>query len=103
MKTKVIFRMMPGANPECIALFPELPGTNQWWTCQNYARNGQHGHGDASMIGRPAKPEEYADLKHHLETYLGADSYQLEVVKRFTYKHKEARKQALRDSGYSVA
>lgn len=102
-KTKVIFRMLPGKNKECLALFPELLGTCQWWTCLNYARHGQHGHGDAAMIGRPAKPEEYAELKHHLETYLGPDSYRLEVVKRFTDKHRDARKQALRDAGYSAA
>lgn len=92
--TKVIFRMI-GKPAECLALFPRAGKLREPWTCLNYAADGKHGHGMARSIGRPAKPEEYADLKQHLETYLGENSYRLDVVQRFTPSHTEARKTAL--------
>jgi len=68
-KTKIIFRKFK--NGEIIALFPEVPGTNNIRTCMNYMHVGQHGSGECSVIGtKPTKPEDYASLQKELEWML---------------------------------
>lgn len=67
------------------AVFPTLPGTHEPWTCTYYASYGGHGSGDVFyMINktRPARPEEYADLKEKLEKI----GYRMVVRKRISYK-----------------
>ena len=41
-KTKVIFRKFDESD-DIIAIFPEVPGTNNGWDCQSYMLVGQHG------------------------------------------------------------
>jgi len=85
-KTKVIFRKFP--DGEIIALFPELPGTNDVTTCLNYMHNGQHGSGEATCEGtKPCKHYEEAEL--YLE--LTAIGYNLTVVTRFSYQMDQKR------------
>lgn len=89
MKTKVIFRML---NNECIALFPEILGTNNPYTCLNYMHLGQHGSGIANTGNtKPAKPHQYRELEKEL-TLLG---YNLKVIKKFSYSHLITRKSQL--------
>lgn len=64
---KVLFRVFQG---EVLALFPELPGTNQLQTCSCYACIGQHSHADLARVmraSRPARPDEYAELACELQ------------------------------------
>ncbi len=92
-KTKVIFRVLDG---EVVALFPELPDSaTTWRTCDCYARIGQHAGADPWLVignSRPATPDEYAALKRELEDV--PYEYNLDVVKRHTQNHVEARKAA---------
>ena len=89
-KTKVIFRKFP--DGEVIALFPELPGDSDILNCLNYMHIGQHGNGEALLIGKPAKPEEYKELFDEL-TAIG---YNLTVVSRFSYQMDQRRIAAIR-------
>lgn len=97
-KTIVIFRWEPhfkskdGGAP--IAVFPCEPGNSNPNTCACYRHLGQHGYGDVAYFGRLrlATEEEYAPLKRELETYLGAESYVLDVRKR---SHPAYRKQRI--------
>lgn len=97
MKTKVIFRKFK--DGDVFALFPEIPGTYDPYTCLSYMHVGQHGSTSVDVVDRtkPASPEEYADLKAELENY-GSDPderYDLEIVYKFTQKHQEAREKEL--------
>lgn len=62
----VIFRKYPESEGgEVLALFPEIPGTNDPATCTCYASMGQHSSADFYGVmnsTRPARPEEYAAL-----------------------------------------
>lgn len=95
--TDVVFRMVrgayPGAQPECLAMFPGLPGTRDPHTCSSYAHVGQHGSAQASGHGWPlATPEQYAPLLRELE---GAPyRYRLRVLKRAAPHHYRARLEA---------
>lgn len=93
MKTKVIFRKFPDGG--IIALFPELPGTNNAGTCLNYMHEGQHGSGEATCNSTiPVRPKEYEDLYNELVNVVG---YELIVVKRFTHQmHRERARQIRR-------
>lgn len=68
-ETIVIFRHW---EKDIIAIFPEIPSdSDNWYHCLSYMHYGQHGGCDPHGIiydSRPALPEEYADLKHELET-----------------------------------
>ncbi len=79
MKTKVVFRYW---EKSVIALFPELT-SDVWGTyCESYQHIGQHGaagYYDIIDHSRPAKPEEYADLKEELEKVYG---YEFDVRQR---------------------
>ena len=91
-KTKVIFRKFKD-NGEIIALFPELPGTNDVCTCESYVHNGQHGSASVNMsaITVRASEKEYEALKKELESI----GYKLEIVNRFSTLHFDARLKAL--------
>lgn len=85
-KTKVIFRKLP--DGEIIALFPELPGTNDPATCLSYMHAR---HGSASglyVLGKPAAPEESATLAREL----AGIGYIMETIKRFPATAYETRK-----------
>lgn len=90
MKTRVLFRMLQG---ECIALFPDIPGTNSPYSCLNYMYLGQHGSGACSIYGtRKAKPEEYAELKQELENI----GYHLKFCHKIPQSSLEIRKSVLK-------
>ena len=95
MKTKVIFRKFPARHGgEVLALFPELPGTNDPHTCLSYQHTGQHGAASAD-IGRTlplATPEEYAPLKRELESI----GYALDVQTRFSSSARAIRQSLTR-------
>jgi hypothetical protein len=76
-KTIVIFKKDADG---LFAFFPELPGTNDPYSCTYYVHVGQHSTGDVAYMAsvRRAKPEEYADLFRELES-LG---YNLDVRRR---------------------
>lgn len=80
MSTKVIFRKFRD-NGEIIALFPDMPGTMDPWTCSCYMHLGQHGTAGPGIIKDtvPASPGEYGELFDEL-VYIGYDD--LKVMKR---------------------
>lgn len=91
--TKVIFRVWHN-NSGVIALFPEEPGTNNAYTCSSYEHVGQHGAADpvnVIQLTRPAKPDEYADLKAELERI----GYALKVCQRITRESLDVRRAKL--------
>ena len=95
-KTKVIFRQFKTGNHAVIAYFPELPGNMDSATCMSYMHIGQHGAALTlpwNTSTRPAHPSNYADLKAELEI-LG---YKLQVCHRFTRKHQETCRAALKN------
>lgn len=85
-KTKVIFRKFP--DGEIIALFPELPGTNDITTCLNYMHVGQHGSGKATCEG--TKPASLIQ-RHILQEELEMIGYNLTIVTRFSYQMDQKR------------
>jgi hypothetical protein len=89
-ETPVLFRIDPDDPSNPVAVFPTLPGSVQdrySMTC--YAHVGQH---SACTMGwydltRPAKPEEYAELRAELESK--PFEYRLRVYRRITAKHRK--------------
>ena len=82
-KTKVIFRKFRKGG-SVLALFPEIPGTNELFTCSSYMHVGRHctaGTG-ITFYTDPAKPEEYKDLLAELNNI----GYNVSIVKKFTQK-----------------
>jgi hypothetical protein len=97
-KTVVIFRKVPAnyssAYPEIIALFPEIPATNNPRECLSYVHYGQHGAAMASGHNwKAATPEEYAPLKKELEII----GYNLDVRNRSCPAYFQRRLQALKN------
>lgn len=92
MKTKrdpeevpVLFRVWKSGDfkGDVDAYFPMLPADHEGKFCTCYAHIGQHGSADLVFCiqkTRPAKPEEYADLKRELEQ--PPYEYKLRVIKR---------------------
>jgi hypothetical protein len=101
MKTIVLFRVKRGKQyaGEVTAVFPCEP----WSSAHDMAccaHVGQHGSCDTGWYRttRPAKPEEYADLKRELESY-GSDPddhYDLDVRQRMPAYAIERRRAAMR-------
>ncbi len=79
-QTKVIFRKFNSG--EVIALFPQMAGTMDAWTCLSYMAVGQHSSAAVSIVNntKRASREEYAELAAELSR-LG---YKLAVAQRFT-------------------
>ena len=93
MPTKVIFRKFTDGDKETIALFPELPWTNDPSTCLSYMHMGQHGAADIYPYSTvPAKPAEYAELLSELVS-VGYDD--LKVCHRATYGDYNARRREI--------
>ena len=86
--TDVIFRKWRDGN--VIALFPGTAATNDPHLCLSYEHMGQHAAASDSLTGvtDPAKPAEYVELKRELER----QGYNLNVVRRFTSKHRQQRR-----------
>lgn len=79
--TRVVFRVW--SDGEVIALFPDLPGTNDPTTCSSYMHVGQHGSADYRGViaeTRPAREPEYEALRAELER--APYHYDLQVTKR---------------------
>lgn len=99
-KTPVLFRMMKPHREHgdthhwLLALFPTLPGTNEWWTCESYEHVGQHGSADLRGCirgSRAAKPAEYANLAAELRSI----GYNLDVKQRASHAMDQIRRRAL--------
>ena len=100
-KTKVIFRVFkdtPGIYlseiDEVIAVFPEIPADYAGRYPSSYMHIGQHSSVDyltLLSVTRPAKPEEYEELKQELEGE--PYNYVLEVRQRCTYAMNVARRE----------
>lgn len=76
--TKVSFRKW---KKDIIALFPYILTDIKGYLCSSYMHIGQHSSADYNGIvnqSKPAKEDEYKDLKKELES-LG---YNLEVIKK---------------------
>jgi predicted NAD/FAD-binding protein len=88
-KIKVVFRVFRGG--EVIALFPQLLGDRNHWTCESYMHHGQHGSADVALthVTKLATPEQCAPLERELESI----GYVLDVRKRIT-RHDEAIRRA---------
>lgn len=95
-ETKVIFRWHDG---ECLALFPELPGTNDPKTCACYAMQGEHASAECVPFGRPATPKEFAPVKAALESR----GYRLRIVSRFTLFDQNTRRRLINAGRKGVA
>jgi hypothetical protein len=92
--TKVIFRQFRTKQREVIALFPELPGDTEPYTCLSYMHVGQHGSASRALVNYTdhAWPSAYADLVAEL-TSLG---YNLKILRRWTSAMDETRRAALK-------
>jgi hypothetical protein len=92
---KVIFRVhnVKGEEPEVIAFFPELAGTNAYLQdCLSYVHVGQHGSASLNYYyesTRPATPDEYRSLLDELQ---GIYEGQLKPASRMTRADQESRK-----------
>lgn len=93
-KTKIIFRYWR-ISKDVIAIFPEVPGDMNPYTCQSYERTGQHSACTPDGIiqeSRLATPKEYNDLKVELESNFG---YNLTIIKKHLSSHTETRRKGL--------
>lgn len=92
--TSVLFRTERSPKDHQVtAVFPTEPGsTLDPYLTACYAHVGQHGSCslDWYRSTRPAKPEEYADLKAELERI----GYRLKVYRRLTRGHRDLFRQA---------
>jgi hypothetical protein len=89
-KTKVIFRQWK-IGCAIIALFPEIAADNIGYFCQSYMIVGQHSAASPDIIAdtKPANLNDGAVKKLIKElTELG---YNLDIIKRFRYKHQQIR------------
>jgi len=91
--TPVVFRVwIDYKDAKVFALFPTDFADNYGVLCGCYQHVGQHCSADYHHCirhSRPAKPEEYADMKTELERI----GYTLRVIQRATYYHHEKRRQ----------
>ena len=91
-ETPVVFRKMrPSQGGEVLALFVAEAGNYDGYTIGCYAHVGQHGQADYRHCidtSRPATPEEYADLKHELEST--PYGYRLKIYQKQTHAHRDA-------------
>ena len=89
-KTKVIFRQWK-IGCEIIALFPEIATDTIGYNCQSYIHVGQHGAATPNIIAdtKPANLEDGAVKR--LIKELTDIGYNLEIIKRFRYRHQQIR------------
>ncbi len=90
-KTKVIFRQWK-IGCEIIALFPEIATDTIGYNCQSYMRVGQHGAANPDIVNGDTKPAILEDgAVKKLIKELTDKGYNLEIIKRFRYKHQKIR------------
>lgn len=89
--TLVIFKKSQG---EVLAIFPELPGTNDPYTMTCYAHAGQHSSCDTVFVSnaKPAKPEEYEPLLRELKA-IGYEN--IRIVRKQLDKYTRTRRDIL--------
>lgn len=88
-KTIVVFRIF---EDQVVALFPEIPASNDSYSCSSYAHIGQHAAANYYFVidhSKPAKPEEYKALKKELES--PPYEYVLDIRNRISYKIHQKR------------
>ncbi len=93
--TVVIFRTDLGRHGAVVALFPELPADVLGRFCLCYQHLGQHSSADTTVViaqTRPAKPNEYAELKRELESI----GYELDIREKVTRELGDRRRAAAR-------
>lgn len=106
-KTIVLFRAEKHGNfkGDVTAVFPCIPGSSEHdMSC--YVHIGQHSSCTMEWYytTRPARPEEYADLKTELENYGSTDSrYSLDIRRRMPNDAHEKRRQAMREMDRATA
>ena len=89
-KEKVIFRQWK-IGCEIIALFPEIATDTIGYNCQSYMRIGQHGAASPNII-TDTKPANLNDgAVKNLIAELTDLGYNLDIIKRFRYKHQQIR------------
>jgi len=96
VKTKTIFRKFKD-NGDIIALFPEVPSDIGGKNCDSFMHIGQHSAANYQYLLKEtvlATPEEYAELKHELESHY---DYKIEVYQRRTPQMREAYRQYMRE------
>jgi len=89
-KTKVVFRKFI-YGCEVIALFPEIATDNIGYNCQSYMHVGQHGAATPDII-KDTTPVNLEDgpVKRLIQE-LTDIGYNLDIIKRFRYKHQKTR------------
>ena len=88
-KTKTVFRAFRN-DGEVIALFPQIPASNEGYLCQSYMHVGQHGAADTGIVTsrtRLAMPKEYRPLLKELREI----GYNVKIAKRCTRQDQEIR------------
>jgi hypothetical protein len=101
-ETVMLFRVDKQDASDVYALMPEVPADYAGNLVTCYQHVGQHGSADLHGCiarSRPAKPEEYADLKRELEQ-LG---YRVKVRQRATWRMRENLLRELRGQGKGLA
>jgi hypothetical protein len=91
-KTLVIFRKFK--EGDIVALFPEIPSSNNGYECLSYMAVGQHGGADPLLVRetKVAKPSEYRDLARELRR-LG---YKLKIGARIPRNSLEIRRNKIK-------
>lgn len=89
-KTKVIFRQWK--DGDVIALFPEIATDTIGYNCESFIHVGQHGAASPRIILKDTKLANLEDgAVKKLIKELEGRGYNLEIIKRFRYKHQEIR------------
>ena len=98
--TPVIFRKYGKRESNAvIALFPAECWSSDGYTCSCYVHVGQHGEADPFRVintTKPAKPEEYADLKAELEAE--PYGYRFRVYARYQRRWTQERREQMRNT-----
>ena len=90
-KTKVIFRQWK-IGCEIIALFPEIATDTIGYNCLSFMHVGQHAGASPSVMLKDTKPANINDgAVQKLIKELTDRGYNLEIIKRFRYKHQQKR------------
>lgn len=96
-ETVVIFRKWRGRNGTVFALFPEMPGTADPYTCGSYEHVGQHSSADPQHCIAKSYPIDAMSwvARNALRMELEDIGYKLRIVTRLNAKHIETRRKAL--------
>lgn len=95
-ETKVVFRKFKDSG-EIIAIFPQVPGDRDWWTCLSYMWDGHSSCDPQGLVSVTslATEEEYRDTKRYLEGI----GYNLRVMSRITGEDGQIRRAKLKGAG----